>query len=170
MSIIAQISALFDESKIIRKSETSIEITLHKYNNEYNSSLNIRINNQFEVTYELRIDDRYNYYVQLFKFKLTEINLHSILCPDKKYIIGLINLIVISRPDLTLRFDIMDDHVNIYKKTLHHPEAFYKSLKYENDMYKIISYVLVERHPTLALEIINDPCETQYFMIKQAYN
>jgi hypothetical protein len=102
MSIIDQISALFDESKITRKSETLIEITLYEYNNDCNSSLIIQINNRFEVTYILRVSQQYNYYMHLFTFKLTEINLHSILHPDKKYIIGLINSIVISRPDLIL--------------------------------------------------------------------
>jgi hypothetical protein len=66
----------------------------------------------------------------------------------------------------------MDEHVDIYKQILHHPEVFYKSVKYDNldGIYKIIGHLLVERHSKLALEIINDPCETQYFMIKSAYN
>jgi hypothetical protein len=191
MALIPQISALFDcdppegltfnNRKFIYCDHNieGIRIIL-KTMCTYNLEIHIQ---QYKtvilVNYNL-VDD-YDDKLGLHTFYLNEINLNEILKPlySKEFMIGLCKpkIINIRTTELTLLlyFEIKDTYIEVYKQIKSFPKIYYKCLEYNNinSILKLIEYKLLylrQVDPEWILQIIVDPCENQYHMIKAAIN
>jgi hypothetical protein len=149
-----------------RSFENYIEIIIEIYH----ASIYIDINKSGIVTYTLTDapDD-----IILLKFTLADISLNSILSPlyeksNVDNIIRLIGPLIIEnqRFDFILKFEIIDNGIDVYKQLNPFPEIYYRHLYYTDEIWTIFNYLGLSLGPDRYFDL--KICEHREYLIKPA--
>ena len=179
MTLIPQISALFNDYDIYKKLNTVYVRMRCTHFGRF--EVCICETDKITVTYVLIIFETEKI---LKTFTITEISLDTILGPlyDREFTIKLLELtnyqlILISRRFIEirviLRFQINENNIEIYKELSPFPEIYYKKL---TDIVELIKYKLLSETYTEGYEnsddeeeiikILTNKCENRDYMIK----
>jgi hypothetical protein len=168
MSLILQISALFNDYDIYKKLNT-VHVCIYSTTHDNIFEVLICETDKITVTYILRV---LTTVTTLKTFTITKISLDTILGPlyDREFTIKLFELtnyqlILISRRFIDirviLRFQINENNIEIYKELSPFPEIYYKKL---TDIVELIKYKLLsetyDEDDEEIIKTLTDKCES----------
>jgi hypothetical protein len=178
MSLILQISALFNDYDIYKKLNT-VHVCI--YRTTYDNIFEVLICETDKITFTY-ISRVLTTVTTLKTFTITKISLDTILGPlyDREFTIKLLELtnyqlILISKRcndiRLILRFQINENNIEIYKELSPFPEIYYKKL---TDVVELIKYKMLSEtyedddsdDEDEIIKILTNKCENRDYMIK----